>query len=439
MYLAGTSMATPIVAGLAALLREYLIKEMLIPSPSAALIKAGLVNGAIDISPGQYGSGTAREIPPGPPPNNVEGWGRADIDQSTYSGPNFTTLYYDENDSLNTGEHSEFQISVKGADAPFKANLVWTDYPGSVSANGSLVNDLDLQVIGPSSEVHYPDNALKNSSVSTITYNTFISISQSSTSKRALRFTPPQYPAYIDSAHFYHVNDLNIVQSVDIVVYSENGGTPGQELFRKTLTRVPSGLITVGLGLTILSGDFWISVEKGGSSTYLAVDNDGNPTGRSYFWNGSNWVPSTVTPYIWANVRGTDQSTSFDRVNNVLGLTLNSPGVGDYTVRVTGYNVPYGPQPFALVLSGNISETPVQPPETYTHTWLGKSTEWDSTSNWDAGSVPDTDAEALIPTTPADGNNFPLIGSGVNAAAKKLAVAGGPVVIQKDGILTLGS
>ena len=58
--------------------------------------------------------------------------------------------------------------------------------------------------------------------------------------------------------------------------------------------------------------------------------------------------------FIRANVRGTDYSTSFDRVNNVLGLTLNSPATGKYTIRVSGYNVPQGPQPYALVLSGNI-------------------------------------------------------------------------------------
>ena len=42
----GTSMATPLVAGCAAVLRETLNKRQGIPKPSAALIKALLINGA---------------------------------------------------------------------------------------------------------------------------------------------------------------------------------------------------------------------------------------------------------------------------------------------------------------------------------------------------------------------------------------------------------
>ena len=38
-----------------------------------------------------------------------------------------------------------------------------------------------------------------------------------------------------------------------------------------------------------------------------------------------------------------------DRVNNVVGVDLDSPATGVYTAAVTGYNVPQGPQPYALV------------------------------------------------------------------------------------------
>ena len=62
-----------------------------------------------------------------------------------------------------------------------------------------------------------------------------------------------------------------------------------------------------------------------------------------------------MTAYIRANVKGTDYSTSFDRVNNVLGLTLDKPDTGTYTVRISGYNVPHGPQSYALVVSGSVT------------------------------------------------------------------------------------
>lgn len=49
-FMGGTSMATPLVAGCAALVREFLIKKQGLQRPSAALVKAMLINGARDIT-----------------------------------------------------------------------------------------------------------------------------------------------------------------------------------------------------------------------------------------------------------------------------------------------------------------------------------------------------------------------------------------------------
>lgn len=54
-YLSGTSMATPVVAGAAAVVREFLAKAKGTPNPSAALVKAILLNSATAMEPGQYG------------------------------------------------------------------------------------------------------------------------------------------------------------------------------------------------------------------------------------------------------------------------------------------------------------------------------------------------------------------------------------------------
>ena len=58
----GTSMATPLTAGGAAVVREWLVKQGGVSNPSAALLKAMLLNGAADMSPGQYPS-TRRRSP----------------------------------------------------------------------------------------------------------------------------------------------------------------------------------------------------------------------------------------------------------------------------------------------------------------------------------------------------------------------------------------
>jgi hypothetical protein len=54
-------------------------------------------------------------------------------------------------------------------------------------------------------------------------------------------------------------------------------------------------------------------------------------------------------------MRSANPSGTFDRVNNVVGITIEAPAVGEYTVRTSGFNVPQGgSQPYALIASGNI-------------------------------------------------------------------------------------
>jgi hypothetical protein len=357
MYMGGTSMACPLTAGAAALMREYLINEKGFTSPSAALIKAALLNSAEDISPGQHGTGAAQEIPDSPVPNNVEGWGRLNLGNGVYPTAPFNIFYYDEQNSLNTGEYREYTVNVLDPGSPLKINLVWTDYPGSTAAQGGLVNDLDLRVTDPSSTVHYPDGASQKSTVSALAYDNEWSGYFLTSDKVAVRFTPLSYPVNVDSATFWFCNPDKKTTDVDVVVYDDNGtdGMPGTELFRKTLTYVPTGGVTLGItGVSISSGDFYIALEKYDTDmgAYICLT---DPSDRSYLHNGSAWALSGYATYIRANVRGADYSTSFDRVNNVVGLTMNSPAAGTYTVKVSGYNVPYGPQPYALVVSGSVT------------------------------------------------------------------------------------
>ncbi len=359
-WMGGTSMSTPLTAGASALMREYLIKEQDYTNPSAALIKAALLNSAEDISPGQYGTGVDQEIPDAPVPNNVEGWGRLNIENGVYPSSPFNILYYDEPTGLNTGGNQEYTVDVSAVGSPLKINLVWTDYPGSTPAQGGLVNDLDLQVTDPSMSVHYPDNASQKSTVSQITYDDGSNEFTYNSNKLAVKFAPSAYPANIESTSFYFSNPLSTSTDVDVVVYDDDGtgGLPGTQLFRKTLTYVPTGWITIGItGVVINSGEFYIAIEKNDLNQRLLQDYP-DSTGRSYYDSGSGWAVDTgYMTYIRANVRGTDHSTSFDRVNNVLGLTLDSAAGGTYTIRVSGYNVPQGPQPYALVVSGRVPDT----------------------------------------------------------------------------------
>jgi serine protease AprX len=133
----GTSMATPLVAGCATVVRQYLLSKQA-NSPSAALVKAMLINGAKPMH-GQY-------VPPevGSAPDNSQGFGRADL--AATIGPyqqDTTVVFRDEGRVLDTGENDDTHQPVT-AGQTLKITLVWTDPPGD-----SLQNDLDLIVRTP--------------------------------------------------------------------------------------------------------------------------------------------------------------------------------------------------------------------------------------------------------------------------------------------------
>jgi hypothetical protein len=139
----GTSMATPLVAGCAAVIREYLITNRGIANPSAALVKAMLVNGAKDL-PGQYMPSESAGIP-----NSNEGFGR--VDMRVTVGPTAAQIKVvrDESRELDTGEEEVVRVEIPAGATSLKATLVWTDPPGD-----SLQNDLDLIVIAQGQEQH---------------------------------------------------------------------------------------------------------------------------------------------------------------------------------------------------------------------------------------------------------------------------------------------
>jgi len=150
-------MSTPLVAGAGALVRQWLIGRG-IANPSAAAVKATLLDTTHDMAVGQYGSGSAREIP-ATRPNNVDGWGRADL--SFMSMPSPYALWVDDHtNGLATGQSASYSsapgraLMVQDSAQPLRIMLAWTDPPGSLSAQKKLVNDLDLVVKGPGGAVY---------------------------------------------------------------------------------------------------------------------------------------------------------------------------------------------------------------------------------------------------------------------------------------------
>jgi subtilisin family serine protease len=157
----GTSMATPLVAGGATVVRQVLQEKFQMASPSSALLKATLLHTAVDMYPGQYGEGGAAH---GQEllihrPNSDEGYGRMDVSNAANLSNN--TRFVDNKSGLGQGEEETFTISLKKPGS-ILANLVYTDAPASPDAAVALVNDLDISLTGNGQNLSPNDHTNNN-------------------------------------------------------------------------------------------------------------------------------------------------------------------------------------------------------------------------------------------------------------------------------------
>ena len=158
LYMGGTSMATPLTSGAMALLRQWLVESNGIAEPTAALMKAVLINGARDMTPGQYGTATKQEITARP--DRSQGFGHVNLYNALCPATgHFLTMVTNR---LATSASYTTNISVGQTGAgKYVFTLAYSDYwPTSLSGK-MLVNDLDLTVTKPSGTVIYPNNLTK--------------------------------------------------------------------------------------------------------------------------------------------------------------------------------------------------------------------------------------------------------------------------------------
>ncbi len=147
----GTSFSTPIVAGLAALARDYFAQGFhptgnpvtadRRPDLSAALVKAVLINAAVPMSDAV-----------GSPPARDQGWGRVNLSRTLPLHPNtFALLAVDQSPGFAETPAFPYRkyLRLTSTDQPMRITLVWTDYPATPGADRHLVNDLDLRMRTP--------------------------------------------------------------------------------------------------------------------------------------------------------------------------------------------------------------------------------------------------------------------------------------------------
>lgn len=209
LYMGGTSMSTPLVSGAIALIRQWLVDRKGIAEPPAALMKALLINGARDMTPGQYGTGPSQEITARP--DRSQGFGHVNLYNALEPGDgNF--LVFTTNQFTGAGANFTTNIVVNQANAgKYVLTLAWQDYPAGPAVSKALVNDLDLTVTSPSGTVYYPNNYGSLDHTNNVEF---------------IEFTAPEAGSYTVNVNAYEINETDGVGSQPFAIVMRGPVTP---------------------------------------------------------------------------------------------------------------------------------------------------------------------------------------------------------------------
>jgi subtilisin-like proprotein convertase family protein len=157
----GTSMSAADVSGVLALMEDF-FTNTLQTTPSPALLKAMLINGARPT--GAYNLQANNTI-------NYEGWGLVNLPNSLptnnpayFNGTVPSSIYIQDQSPTNalaTGDNHTFGVTILTNAATLRVTLAWTDPPGDPVAAIKLVNSLELVVTNmdnPTNPVVYYGN-----------------------------------------------------------------------------------------------------------------------------------------------------------------------------------------------------------------------------------------------------------------------------------------
>jgi subtilisin family serine protease len=356
IFMGGTSMSTPLTAGAAALVRQYYTETEGI-DPSAALVKATLINGAADMTPGQYGVGSS-----GAPllQDDME----SGAGQWTAGAPwALTTAQF------HSASHS------------------WTDSPAGNYANNANVTltlnpSLDLTTIanpgltfwhGYDLERGYDYGTVEVSTNGGISWTVELAFTGSYTTWHRSVLDLSAYAAETalqvrfrlqsDSSNTrdgWYIDDVRI----EPVSFQEIAGRPdgtqgwgrvdvGNSLFpaapRELLYRDATSGLSTGVQDTL---EFTVTNSSEALRVTLAwTDYPSLPAAAVHLVN--NLDLRLIGP--GGTVYYPNGQAGADAINNVEGIEIANPPLGVYTIEIDGTEVIQGPQPYALVISGALS------------------------------------------------------------------------------------
>jgi len=145
----GTSMAAPAIAGIAALVEQYL-KERLHQIPISIEITSTLIKAFI-IQSGSLSSS----------PNPTQGYGLPILSSVLVFNDLFNGLRF-SNGKISSNRHQVIKINITSSAKPFKCTLTWLDLPTDNTNSHVIVLELDLFVKTPSNMIIFGNQKPSN-------------------------------------------------------------------------------------------------------------------------------------------------------------------------------------------------------------------------------------------------------------------------------------
>jgi hypothetical protein len=252
--LGGTSMATPVAAGAATLVREYFTKGYYtvgeqsareVTNPPSALIKAMLINSGQVVQrvlTGSYGKALTSTLY-----DEYQGFGRISLEHILrFPDTSFDTFAISTNMTNQLTDDLAFEpIFQDGSSAThtyafqtlgdFKISIVWMDPPAQANVGQTLVNDLDLFVTDLArGTVHYPNGKSSKDYRNNVEQvwltgldEGIVSDFEVTVSGAGLRQGPQPYAMVVtaDQIHTVKVNGTSITDSGDVELHllEQNG------------------------------------------------------------------------------------------------------------------------------------------------------------------------------------------------------------------------
>jgi hypothetical protein len=351
----GTSMSSPGAAGAGVLVRDY-FKDGWYPSgsatasdtfsPSAALVKAVLVNCADPYITGYTSV-----------PNNNIGWGRVDLDSVLYfSGDTRKLAIVDEETGLSTGQYIEYTYNVSSSSEPLRVTLVWTDYPAATSANPTLVNDLNLTVIDPSSNqykgnVYSGGQSVMGGSYDALNVEECARINSPATGDWTIRvdgFMCPYGPqpfAIVVNGNLQITAQPSVVYASDTI--DDSGGNnngrvdPGETVYMTVELRNEGDLDATNASGTLRAISPYITLIDSVANYGTILANGGTAQGTFQFSASSSTPQGTAVPMtVYLETNGGAYTTNCNfaiTVGEIIGLDWVTHDVGNCRLTVTRY------------------------------------------------------------------------------------------------------